>query len=291
MGSIINGLLGSRIITVTSEGNLCGSGDEMKRILITHDDLDGAGCAIVFRRAYPDIEVQYHDYKTIDEIASELWDNRSDYDQIFFADISPSEEIGSIMLKYPKFFIIDHHKTRTYLEGSPHFDTERSGTLISYDFLCDSPYPKFIRGVNAWDMWDLRSPFRSLGEDLNQLFEFYGMEKFVEEFKNMRQISGNEKVIIEVLKKLHSDYLREKLDHAKVRIDLEDNRYLHVYIGEKQSGLGNILELDGVPDVEYLECENLNDGVISLYSLGFDVSVIAKSLGGGGHTRAAGYTI
>jgi oligoribonuclease NrnB/cAMP/cGMP phosphodiesterase (DHH superfamily) len=291
MGSIINGLLGSRIITATSEGNLCNRGDKMKRILITHDDLDGAGCAIVFRRAYPDIEVQYHDYKTIDNVAYYLWADQEDYDKIFFADISPSEEMGLRILSNPKFVIIDHHKTRTYLEGSPDFSVDYSGTLLSYDFLCDSPYPKFIRGVNAWDMWDLQSPFRSLGEDLNQLFEFYGMKKFVEEFKNMRQITDNEKVIIEVLKKLHSDYLREKLDHGKVRIDLEDNRYLHVYIGEKRSGLGNILELDGIPDVEYLECENLNDGIVSLYSLGFDVSVIAKSLGGGGHARAAGYTI
>lgn len=267
----------------------------MKRILIMHDDLDGAGCAIVFKQIYPDIEIQHHDYKTIDEVAKKLWDNQYDYDQIFFADISPSEEIGLKMLNDPKFVIIDHHKTREYLIGSPHFDTELSGTYLSWEFFHYSDYiPEFVMGVNAWDIWDLESPFRSLGEDLNLLFGYYGMDVFVEEFKNIRaiwQITDNEKVIIEVLKKLHSDYLREKLDHAKVRIDLEDNRYLHVYVGEKRSGLGNILELDGVPDVEYLECENLNDGVVSLYSLGFDVAEIAKRRGGGGHTRAAGYTI
>lgn len=34
----------------------------MKRILITHDDLDGAGCVIVFKQMFSDIEVQHHDY-------------------------------------------------------------------------------------------------------------------------------------------------------------------------------------------------------------------------------------
>lgn len=263
----------------------------MKQILITHDDLDGAGCDISFKWKYPDIEIQHHDYKTIDEIASELWQNRDDYDQIFFADISPSEEIGSKMLGDPKFVIIDHHKTREYLEGSPYFDTTRSGTCLAYDFLYITPFPKFVRGINAWDLWDLESLFRPIGEDLNLLFGYYGMDVFVEEFKAMRQISDNEKAIIEVLKKLNADYLLQKLDQAIVRVDLGKNRYLGVFVSEKRSGLSNILELDGVPDVDYLQCTNLNDGVVSLYSLGFDVSEIAKFRGGGGHTRAAGYTL
>ena len=264
----------------------------MKRILITHDDLDGAGCAIAFKWKYPDIEIQHHDYKTIDNIAAQLWMKRDNYDRIFFADISPNEKIGSLMLNDPKFVIIDHHKTREYLLGTPYFNVDRCGSYISYGFLYgDRVIPKFIFATNAWDIWDLESPFRLLGEDLNLLFGYYGMSAFVNAFKDMRQISSNEGLIIKVLRKLHDDYLRQKLDQGKIRIDLEGNRYLHIYIGEKRSGLGNILELDGVPDVKYLECENLNDGVVSLYSLGFDVSVIAKSLGGGGHTRAAGYTI
>ena len=262
----------------------------MKQILITHDDLDGAGCAIIFRHAFPDIEIQHHDYKTIDEIATLLWEGRSNYDRIFFADISPSEELGLMMLNDPKFVIIDHHKTREYLAGSPNFDVSRCGTCLSYDFLWSKPFPIFVRGVNAWDIWDLESPFRPLGEDLNLLFGYYGMEVFVDEFKNMRRISANEKVAIEVLKKIHEDYLREKADQCKVRIDLEGNRYFEVYIGERRSGLGNLLELEDF-DVRYLQCINLNDGVVSLYSLGFDVSEIAKFRGGGGHTRAAGYTL
>lgn len=267
----------------------------MKKILITHDDLDGAGCAIVFKQVYPDIEIQHHDYKTIDGIAAELWINRADYDKIFFADISPSEEIGLAMLEDPKFVIIDHHKTREYLIGSPFFDINKSGTYLSYEFFhSDIDIPEFVHGVNAWDIWDLESPFRKLGEDLNLLFGYYGMDVFVCEFKNIRmiwQITDNEKVIVEVLEKLNKDYLAQKKDQAKVKIDPNGNRYLEVHVGEKRSGLGNLLELDGIPDVEYLQCIYTNDGIVSLYSLGFDVSEIAKSRGGGGHTRAAGYTI
>ena len=116
----------------------------MKQILITHDDLDGAGCAIAFKWKYPDIEIQHHDYKTIDDIAVQLWIERDNYDRIFFADISPSEEIGSLMLNDPKFVIIDHHKTREYLVGTPYFDVDRCGAYISYDFLYNKPFPEFV---------------------------------------------------------------------------------------------------------------------------------------------------
>ncbi len=263
----------------------------MKKILITHNDLDGAGCAIIFKKAYPDIEIQHHDYKTINGISNFLLNNKSNYDHIFFADISPDEDVGMLMLDDPKFTIIDHHTTKGYLEGSQYFDINRCGAYLSYECIENNIIPPFISAINAWDIWDLESPFRQYGEDLNVLFGYYGMESFVNIFKDMRDLSNNEKLIIKVLHKIKQDYLLEKLNQSKILIDKEGNKYLEVYVGEKQSGLGNILEFDDIPDVEYLKCINLNDGLVSLYSLGFDVSKIAIDYGGGGHIRAAGYTL
>lgn len=262
-------------------------------ILITHDDLDGAGCAIVFKNKFRyNIEIQYHNYNTIDAISKELLATKNKYEKIFFADISPNESEGIQMLKDPKFVIIDHHKTREYLIDSPHFNIEMCATYLSYKYLSNDEMTKFIMGIDAWDCWKLDSPFREYGEDFNFLFGYYGMTDFVEKFKYMPGISDDESIIIEVLRKTKNDYLLNKLKQARVMLDDDGNRYLEVHIGETQSSISNILEInDNIVDIKYLKCINLNDGIVSLYSLGFDVSVIAQKHGGGGHARASGYTI
>lgn len=270
----------------------------MKNILITHTDLDGAGCAIIFKQKYKDIETQYHNYDTVDKIAEELLEEKDKYDKIFFADISPTEEIGKKMLEDDKFVLIDHHKTRLYLEGTENFDTSVCGSLISAFLLYDLDNNDFIgdnfmRSVDAWDSWKLDSKYRKNGEELNLLFGYYGMNKFVEEFKDMRKISEEEKTIITVLRKIKEDYLNHKIKQCKTKLDEYGNKYWEFYIGEPQSGLGNLLEMaeEKAKDIKYIKAINMNDNVVSLYSLDIDVSEIAKNKGGGGHKKASGYSI
>lgn len=199
----------------------------MKRILITHDDLDGAGCAILFRRRYPDIEIRYCNYDTIDEVSEELWNNRDEYDAIFFSDITPNEEYGMKMVGDQKFTLIDHHITREYLkELSDHpniiYNTEICATYLSMIYLFPGYESEFIYAIDAYDTWKLDSPYRDYGVDLNLLFNYYGMDNFVKNFPIMkgemmkgipfvRSFSDNEKMIIIVLEKLNRDYLAEKL--------------------------------------------------------------------------------
>jgi len=274
-----------------------------KRILITHTDLDGAGCAILFKKYYPDIEVQYHDYKTIEEISEKLLKEKDDYEKIYFADITPVEEIGKEMLKDDKFVLIDHHKTRTYLEGTKYFDTNYCGTLLSYKYLLneycsdkDMIVTNFVGLIDAWDCWKLDSPYRKDGENLNLLFGYYGMEIFVRLFSDLRGISITEDTMLLVLKNIKEKYLKHKLQQCKLKEDEDGNRYWEVYIGESQSGLGNMLEMaDVLPEnLKYLKCIFINDNSVSLYTidkLNFDVSIVAKKNGGGGHKNAAGYVL
>ena len=268
----------------------------MKQILITHTDLDGAGCAILFKKYLPSIEIEYHNYDTIDEIAKKLWDNKDDYATIYFADITPSEEVGRQMIDDPKFTLIDHHETRTYLEDTPWFTTRRSATYISHSYLANSlvsdGIPIFINGVNAYDMWELDSEYRELGLDLNILFDYYGMDEFVYQFSNMHTPYKHEQIIIDVLRTMETRFIDKKLKQGKIEIDEYDNTYFSVYIDQTRGNLGSIVEHPDFPqECLYAKCVFINDGKVSLYSNKIDVSKICESRGGGGHPGAAGYPL
>ena len=266
----------------------------MNKILIIHDDLDGAGCAILFKYHYPDIEIQHHNYDIIDNIAQELLDNKNKYDKIYFADITPPEHIGKEMLKDDKFVLIDHHITREYLLGQPFYDTSMCATLLTaaYFHPIDNRHISFIHAVDAYDTWKLDSPYRDLGLNLNLLFDYYKMDNFVKAFSAMRDISSNEEMIITVLKKIEKDYLAEKLTQGRIKIDSGGNTFFEIHVGERGANVGVLVDdPDFPPQCKYIKAINLNDMGVGLYSKDFDVSKIAKTRGGGGYTGAAGYQI
>jgi len=262
----------------------------MKQILCTHTDLDGAGCSILFKQCKPGIEVQYHDYDTIDQIATELWENKDKYDNIYFADITPSPEIGIPMLDDPKFTLIDHHITREYLHHTPWFATHVCATSISKLFLRYQANQEFIRAVDAYDMWKLDSEYRELGVELNTLFDYYGMDEFVDRFSAMHLPTQDERNIIDVLKYIDNKYITHKIEQGKIKVDEYNNTYFNVYVDQKKGNLGAILQHpDFPPECQYVQCIFINDNEISLYSNKIDVSPICKARGGGGHAGACGY--
>jgi len=107
----------------------------MKKILITHVDLDGTGCAIVFKKKYPDIEVEFRNHDTINKRTEELIREKNLYDKIYFADITPSEEVGQQIVNDDKFVLIDHHVTQSYLEGKRTYNLDYCGVYLSAIYL------------------------------------------------------------------------------------------------------------------------------------------------------------
>lgn len=274
----------------------------MKRILITHTDSDGAGCAILFKRRYPDIEIIYHDYDTIDGVSEDLWNRKDEYDEIYFADITPNEEYGMKMVYDPKFVFIDHHITREYLKDLSDrpgimYDTAYCATYLTAKYLGEyiiqyEEQKSFILAVDAYDAWKVDSEYRKPGLDLNLLFSYYGMEEFVEQFADMRDLNDKECIILEVLQRIDRDYLAEKLKQGTIKTDKNGIVYFEVYKTEKGGHVGVLVDDPDFPfECKYIKAINLNDLVVGLYSKDFDVSEIAKAHGGGGHKTAAGYQI
>ena len=70
----------------------------MKIKLFTHTDLDGIGCAILaylaFRRK--NVEVEYCDYSNVNDKVRDFFYNGNwdEYEQVFFTDISISNELA-----------------------------------------------------------------------------------------------------------------------------------------------------------------------------------------------------
>lgn len=273
----------------------------MKRILITHTDLDGAGCAILFRRYYPDIEIRYCDYDTIDKVSREIWNKRDEYDVIYFADITPNEGYGLMMLGDRKFELIDHHITRVYLNDAPRgrvtYNTDYCATYLTVErlnanIMAHDEHKIFVLGVDAYDTWKLDSDYRTYGVNLNLLFNYYGMEEFIDQFANMRYINDKEYDMLDIFHKLDRDYLAEKLEQGSIRFDKAGNMYFEVYVSESGAHIGMLVDNPDFPDgCQYIKSINLNDRVVGLYSKDFNVSEIAKAHGGGGHKTAAGYEI
>ncbi len=108
----------------------------MKRILITHADLDGTGCAIVFKKKYPDIEIEFRNHDTIDKRAKELLNEQDNYEKIYFADITPTGiDIAEKVKDNNKFVLIDHHTSQTYLQGRRTFNEKYCATYLSAVYL------------------------------------------------------------------------------------------------------------------------------------------------------------
>lgn len=268
----------------------------MKRILITHTDLDGAACAIVFKKTYPSIEVRYCDYDTIDDVSKEIWNDRDSYDKIVFADITPNPEYGMKMIYDLRFIFVDHHITREYLGIMQYkhvvYDTNKCGALLSAEYLGMKDYNEFILAVDAYDRWQLESPYRDLGVDLNLLFSYYGMDNFVAKFANMGNMNNLDRIIVDVLKVMEEKYFVGKIKQGKVKFDSNGNVYFEVYVSERTFNLGVLVDREDFPkECKYIKTINLNDEVVGLYSNGFDVSEIAKANFGGGHRTASGYSI
>lgn len=213
--------------------------------------------------------------------------------------------------------IIDHHKTAqedlspyhpkaTEVAGFPHFpnegqchaffDMERSGAGLCWDFFFSGqPMPKFIQHVQDRDLWRFKLPGT---REINTLaysheFDFKLWDMLAEQCEHEGAWNG---LVVQ----------GQGLDRQRAKdcAALIENGFHTQMIGGVvmpvinapwfyASDIGNILASQS-PEKAAATYHDRGDGkrVFSLRSVdgGPDVSEIAKSYGGGGHARAAGFT-
>ncbi len=275
-------------------------------ILITHTDLDGAGCAVVARHFYQEqlTKIFHVEYDTVEELLLELLKNSSE--TIIMADISMNKETAAIIqANYSnRFEIFDHHQTSfSYLSKYPwaNFDMSCCATKLFFNILKKRnpliPIPenleKFVFHVNDVDLWLHNDPSSMFYNDLVNLF---GVEYFVQFilprlYENEPLLRLNDTIYLNGIQAKKQHYFKQRTQQTI----LQGNRLIVIasrYISELCQYLrDNPQSPEWKEKADYIDVINLENKNHSLrsYRDDFDVSKIAESFGGGGHKKAAGY--
>lgn len=292
-----------------------------KTHVIAHSDLDGCGCVILAKKATKVRSLKLCHYDTVDDEIVQLlakakkenW-NRDEH-LLLILDICPSRETCVELDKASRglftLHLVDHHVTKSWVAEYEwaYFSTASSATLLLLLFLearaklvYNNPVREWCRSIDAWDRWQLDSPHRKRGEDLNTLLHFIGFDEFIEKFSNSSDtdvdLTLEYQALLSYIKKNKERKIQKKIDDqlykTKRYMDGHGNTFQIFFATEYISELAHaILDHPELIDVKYVVIVNPLTGTCSLRSRkdSVDVSALAKMLQGGGHKEAAGFTM
>lgn len=174
----------------------------MKRVLLTHYDLDGVGCNILAGALAPFDKVFYYGYaKITDAIKS---GKLSGYDRCLITDVSLTKELFDIVYgEYgDNFTWFDHHthseemlKDYKFEPNAPKpsivVDMKMSATALFFTKFLKSHhkdmamFEEMVSYIDSYDMWrhETHPEHFNKGYDLNTLFWDMGLYDFRDRFK------------------------------------------------------------------------------------------------------------
>jgi uncharacterized protein len=290
----------------------------------THGDEDGLGSYFILTKVpkFKKIDVEYHNYNTIDKEIIRLFDSGDykKYDKIIMTDLSIKEETAEYIdpiIKENKinFFIIDHHQTAekinkyewTWIAYKSHTGIKNSGTKMVYDYFSEF-IPKeysvflfnFVKYVTDYDTYKWKDDKNLIPRYINDIYKFYGKDLFLEHIekayqaKDYKMILGeNEMRIVNILNDRFDKFYKDKMKSLK-RVKFHDYNIGIVFAEDHISELGNAI-CDNNLDLDFVAMINLNHqcvyfrGIRNDIHLGFDVA--EKYFGGGGQDKTAGAPI
>jgi len=279
-------------------------------IQLTHGDMDGAACAVVASRMFPDVKrdtrfCQYGDGPdSIDAVTRQVISNRDEDDErlLLITDMCPSrevcDEIDRVKEEFKSVLVVDHHETSTraldYAWTKIDPDNMMCGAklLLDGNITPDELLLEFVESVDAYDRWQLESEYRERGVDLNRLFYFLGPTRFVTEF------SSNPGADKDMWLSRIPQILRDKQDRdiEKLRAtydkDSDGREVAFLVVSDNVSEVGHTF-LNNYPNLDYVIMALPGVNAVSLRSRdgGVNVADIAKKShpDGGGHQAAAGF--
>ena len=265
---------------------------------ITHNDLDGIGCAILMEKIHPEVQTFAIDYRELDEMLPRVL-STAGKNQVYVLDISLNQEQAELCSKY-NVQHIDHHSSSKKLMDKYQWsftDISHCATYHLYEmfkpYATLNDYKAFVDLVDNYDTWGHGTQPTEDALDLNRLLGMIGAETFVARFKlsGSVKLSDTEKAIIATDKFREERYLEFVLSRTQMSVDKNGNTFLMVAAEQYTSSLGNFL-LNQSKEAEYVVILDMLKDKASLRSKGkVDVGALCKECGGGGHTRAAGFQL
>ena len=269
----------------------------MKTACLHHNDSDGWGSAYSLWKALKDtdellfIEVQYGQeppYEALRGFAP---------DQVYIVDFSyKAPVLIDFLTEFPETMVIDHHASslpelevafeervyKTYTHN-----TDFAGCVLTWQhFFPDEEIPDILLYVQDRDLWkfelensrEINAYIASLPKDFEEWDNFYTPEAY----------DAGRAII-----RLQEQAIKRRLKDVRM-VKIAGHVVPCVNASENISELGGAM-CEAYPDAPFSVsyCDR-GDGK-RIYSLrsrnGFDVSELAKALGGGGHPGAAGFSL
>jgi oligoribonuclease NrnB/cAMP/cGMP phosphodiesterase (DHH superfamily) len=259
----------------------------MKTTVLYHDDADGFGAAYIIWEQYGDkatyIPVQYG--QPVPEIPKET-------ETLFIVDFSYDRQTCEALADKYMVRIIDHHKTaEETLSDLPFatFSSDLSGCGLTWNhFHYNKPMPEMLQYIQDRDLWKFKLPY---SEEVNLVI--HSLDKDFSLWQSrMRNWDLNEMVVIgSILQRFRQHQIDSCIKHARW-MSFFGFEVPVVNCSTNISEVGNDL-CRMYPDAEFSAsyCDRDDVRSWSLRSRGeFDVSELAKQMGGGGHKNAAGFS-
>lgn len=259
---------------------------------LTHRDTDGCICAILLKKAYPDIKIISGTYRNISDYFEEH--SKKAYDKIFITDISLDEKRFPDLANDERIHLIDHHpgSANSVIKNKLHSIKYAGCTLtfaylrntLGIDFSNDKKIIELVKYGNDYDLWEHNFKTSKL---LNRIYYYLGFNKFMDRFKD--GFDGFNETEQKFLNN-HQNYINDlfqNINHVKL------NDYTIMAIISE--------EIDEV--AEYLLTSNTGIDTIFIYNMklktlsmrgkykGVDYGKFLTQFGGGGHKEAAAVRI
>lgn len=292
----------------------------MNVLLITHNDLDAGGCAVLTKMAFQNVDIHYCHYKNVDErIQKLIFSNKIfEYDKVYITDISVNNETADLIdnLLSEKVVLIDHHNSEkerlkkynwaiveTFhldIMGSNELKASSATTLLYNYFLLHNllniqykeVLKEFVEHVRLFDTWEWEALDYDKPKNINNLFYLRGKEWFLDRFTKNHSIifDETEQLLIDIEEEKFKNYYLAKCKQI-FEMRFENYAVGVVFADQYVSELGNKLAKK-YPNLDFIALVDMAHSKISLRGVKkdkIDLGSFAKKFGGGGHPSASSF--
>jgi len=271
------------------------------RVLITHKDLDGLGCAIVYNKCFPGAVTNFSDYAEVNDVVKDLLETLPSKTPIMMSDLSLSDDsLCEEVDKRGNFELIDHHATAKWMAEKFEWalvDITKSATQLMFEvmstrFMIEDLKP-LVTLVNNYDTWGGGAGPSQEALKLNRLLSIYGIPRFFERFlaNPSVKLTDTEEMLLEMREEEIKRYIASAVVSASVSKDAGGNTYAMIAIDRFISEACHEV-LNHYPEIEYVMAVDFLANKVSLRGRGkLDLGKMARAVGGGGHRQSAGFPI
>jgi oligoribonuclease NrnB/cAMP/cGMP phosphodiesterase (DHH superfamily) len=270
-----------------------------QRLIITHQDLDGIGCAFLLARCFPVDDIKFvsrHDQ--MHELLKQL-NNIPLPCEVWITDLSVYKKSSKLLINsHHEINFVDHHESSEYLKEYDwaFVDVNHSATALLYQVLSTrfniQELLPLVEAIDNYDMWGYENGAPSeTASHLNSLQLLLGPYLMLNRLhrKSSPKISESESAFIAADLHKMEQYIGNTAD--PIPCEVNDIKFLTVCAERYHSQVGSLLLHDN-PDVEFVAMLNYNLGLVGLRGRGnlINLSQMATSFpNGGGHAKSAGF--